>query len=339
MGRINSTGKLASAFRGQDGITYYALFEESYEANLYSNSPQWECIGFGDLRETIKQIFRHASNCESGALRINGKPPVTTEYISQWLNEMESPMVLPEQGITLEVTSEFDSSIPKNDLPKVLEVLTSIGRGDLAQQLTAGDSVSITLHSEPQIVSKLYNGYLMSAWRVLKTAPDGNRDPQLGYAPKAVIAPPVTTPKFMKLNADLRLEEQHDGRWIIAGWEFHVIGKFIASLGEVELIYPGTYMSRIKSFRKAVSDAPMVPKGTVAIIDMDVPLESRFDDRRRQQLIDVQGAHLGLLKTDRGYEMSLPRNGTDAHLLTSLAPTCLNWVIPGITQDHAKQFA
>ena len=334
MGATISTAKRASAFRGQDGKIYYALFEETYEANVHPHTPYWSCTGFGDIERTIKRIFLYGASCEGGMLRVKGGRTTPSAYISAWLDELASPTELPDKTIALQISKDFSATIPLADQDKVISALENLGRVDIAQQLLDGKAVNISLHQEPQLVQTIYGFGILSAWRVMDRRPTSVACPELGYSPTSVGSIRTTVPRFMKLDDDIRLQLQEDGTWRNAGWEYSVIGQFVGTLADVELSYPGTYKARITAFRKAMSQAEKLPQGSTVIVDLSVPLESKYADERRRKLVEEHADRLGIRKTDRGYELAFPEDREDAYRLTSLPPECVRWVIP---EPHAEQ--
>lgn len=132
----------------------------------------------------------------------------------------------------------------------------------------------------------------------------------------------------MKLDGDTRLELQADGTWRVAGWEYAVIGQFVESLADNELLEPGSYRSCITAFRKALRDAPPVPSDATVVVDLSIPLESKYADARRQKLVDLHAAQLRIRKTARGHEMPHPDNAEDLYQLSSLPPECVFWEVP-----------
>lgn len=327
MGATISTAKLASAFRGKDGKTYYGLFEETYEANVHPHTPRWSCVAFGDIAITLKRIFEYGSVCEGGLLRVKGGSSTPTAYIDGWLQELANPVELLDESIRLEVSKSFSASVPEDKLDKVVVALAAIDRMDIAQTLLDGQAISISLHEEPAVVQAIYGDRVVAPWRALHRRPYGFRNADLGYTPVKVKAKPASMPRFMKLDRETRLIQEDDGTWRNAGWEYSVVADYVAKLWEVEFKEPGTYRSRVTSFRKALRDASDVPANATVIVDLDVALESKYATAKRQELIDVHGERLGVRKSERGYELAFPADSSDAYRLTSLPPECVRWAI------------
>lgn len=330
MGATVSIEKRAAAFKTADGTTIYSIFEKTYEANCYPHTPHWSCVAMGEIGHVLHRIFGAGASCEGGMLRVKGGAISPSAYITAWLEELANPMEMPDQSITLEVSRAFYATVPSEQLSKVVELLLRIGRSDVAGVITAGGTYAFDLHADHQLAIALYGNStrLLAPWRAFKRTPHGPRRSDLGYAPSPAKASPHPVPKFMKLDGDTRLELQADGTWRVAGWEYAVIGQFVESLADNELLEPGSYRSCITAFRKALRDAPPVPSDATVVVDLSIPLESKYADARRQKLVDLHAAQLRIRKTARGHEMPHPDNAEDLYQLSSLPPECVFWEVP-----------
>ncbi|MBM5458708.1 hypothetical protein H8F21_14160 [Pseudomonas sp. P66] len=324
-----STGKLVGAFRGPNGQLCYVMFERTYEKNCYPHTPRWSALMIGDLASTMKAIFRSAAACEGGSLQGAGGRSITPEnYIRGWLRELESPVQMADREIELQIKDTFQAPITQGDFVRVKDALLKLGNQDMVESLEAGESVTVSLHRDCEILSEIYDGRHTGAWRVIPSydAPvNGLRNLDLGYIPKKAKASQVPVPRFMKVHEkdDNVLIQGSDGSWTCAGWAYSILSEYVVGLWQDELSEPGCYRSRLKALRNAVQTATCIDRKSVTVVvDTLVPLE-------HHQRRNVEGSSKKVAHTRVGSELrfNMPEALDELYYVTRLPAECTTWVI------------
>jgi hypothetical protein len=328
MGATVTTGKLASAFIGEDGKTYFVLFEQTYEKNCYPHTPRWSCCCIGTIETAMRQIFLQASSCEGGMLQ-NRNGHITPEgYIAGWLKELAAPMPYANKVIDLRVAEAIYVPIPSEKAEAACKVLVDCGRTDIAQALTAGRHVPLDLYRDAALLVALYGTGPVAPWHIIdgNTAPTrAERQRELGYAPPPAKGFASSIPKFLKVDRESRLIQRADGTWSYGGWEYSIVGHHICTLWETELRLPGSYRQCISSYRDALRAAPAMPDGMSVRVDLTVPLECKY----QRETVARVGAKPAAVATPTGYEIAV-RADDDAFMrdLMSLPDACSSWIVP-----------
>lgn len=207
----------------------------------------------------------------------------------------------------------------------MLEHLVANGRSELAGDLKAGKCFLGTLHADSKLLTCNYGDGPLSPWRIITTMHIGAPRQDLGYRPTLRSAAAASRiPAFLKIDGDSRLVQQDDGSWRYGGWEYQIVGQFVAGLWRIEMTHPGSYVRAISQFRDAVQSARMVPPRTKAIIDLTVTLETKYQRQCRE---DIK-AQLPCKATATTLEVDVPSEASDLWFLTRLAGECVTWV-PG----------
>lgn len=323
MGATVSTAKLATAFQTAGNETIYVLYEQTYEKNCYPHTPHWGCRTVGPLATVMKWIFRSGAACEGGMLQVRGGRNKPEQYIADWLTQLATPKEQHDVPFTL-VVGDWNSSIPNDKSKEVLAQLSAAGFETIALALAAGEKHAGSLWADSRLVTCLYGEGDLAPWRIMRHSLFLNTDrPDLGYMPVPVKRPTLPpAPEFLKVDGDNRLVRQKDGSWRCEGWEYSVIGSFVASLWSDELAQPGTFRKRIRAFREAIQAAPMVPADMKVLVDLTVPLDSPYAHQERVEV----AKHFPVKHTDTGYEIALTSEPRDLYRLTRLATECATWV-------------
>jgi hypothetical protein len=333
MGATVSTAKLATAFQTAGNETIYVLYEQTYEKNCYPHTPHWGCRTVGPLATVMKWIFSSAAACEGGMLQVRGGRNKPEQYIADWLTQLATPKEQHDVPFTL-VVGDWNSSIPNDKSKDVLAQLSAAGFETIALALAAGEKHAGSLWADSRLVTCLYGEGDLAPWRIMRHSLFLNTDrPDLGYLPVPVKKPTLPPPPaFLKVDGDNRLVRQKDGSWRCEGWEYSVIGSFVASLWSDELAQPGTFRKRIKACREAMQAAPMVPMDMKVLVDLTVPHHSAYDAQEKDEI----ARHFPVKPTATGYEISLRREPRDLidlatenrelYRITRLASQCATWV-------------
>ena len=328
MGATISTAKLAAAFKADNGNTYYVLFEQTYEKNCYPHTPSWSCVSIGSLATVLQRVFGSAAACAGGGLRVRGGLSSPQQYIADWLVELANPVLMHNVNFSLKIGEDFYAPIPKEKANGILKDLTEKGHEQIAQVLQAGGSCDGSIYANPDLVEAVYGNRYTAPWRIIRVTPlHAGRVPELGYCPepsKAAVPPP---PAILKVDRETRLIQQEDGAWRCVGWEYQAIGDFVQSLWEQELREPGTYHKRIKAFTKAMQEAPSIHSGMKVVVDMQVPLASKWAHENREGLQEKHLIGIEVTPNARGFEFSAPTNNPKAlYHVCALPRECTTWV-------------
>ncbi len=327
MGATVSTGKLAAAFRDPCDAPFYLLFEETYEKNVIPHTPRWSCCAMGRIQDVMADVFRAGSACEGGALQGSGGRIITPSgYIAGWLKELANPVEFTDMSITLHVSDSFYATVPSEKFDSATAALVGIGRSEVADALSAGESIELSLHAEADLFAELAS--VISPWSLIgsgRTPLHRTRRQDLGYAPAKTKAFDLPTPKVFRISDrdDSLLMLGDDNCWRCVGWQSSVISEYVRAYGEIELREPGTYRSRIKAFSNALAAAPVLP-GQMAriIIDTTVPLPGY----RKNSIERAAGAFTNTRSEGVIYlEIELPMNDKQLWLAAQLPKECTSW--------------
>lgn len=328
MGSTISTAKLVAAFPTVSGAPFYVMYEESYESNVHPKTPRWSCVALGSLERIMRRIFVSASSCEGGMLKGSGGRDISPEgYVAGWLKELANPVICEDRTITLEAGDRWTSAIPNSALEATLAQLVSLGRQDIATELEEKKSIKLSLHAESGLIESLYVGGSMAPWRII---PDtsahhwARRVPELGYAPAKTKLFDVKVPRFYKINPkeDNRLILDEAGQWRCVGWDYSIVGSYVAGLWEAELREPGSYRTRIKAYRDALKGSPYLPKtGVKIVIDTSVELKKWHKSTLTKILENFPHSATGSL-----VRMDVPEDSSDLYSVFQLND-CITWEV------------
>lgn len=264
-------GKTVAAFRTTSGTIMYALFEKRYESNVHPHVPRWSCIGFGNAEQAVTTIFTHGSYCEGGMLR-NGSGPVKPEnYIAAWLKELAKPVTLQDRTLELYVSESFYATWDAEEWKERREQVAAWLPAEMVERLSDGQRVRLRLHEYAEQLSELVKARLIAPYRVVSSDWVTMQDESLSYAPAAKKVALPELPKILRADQEECLQQQDDGLWQPAGWQYNIIGKYIReSVLPFELQHPGNAKRMITVFRDAIQAADVVSGEWTAIISAEV---------------------------------------------------------------------
>lgn len=329
MGSTVSTGKMAAAFTPASGAPCYLLFEETFEKNCHPHTPRWSCVAMGSLEAVMRIVFLSGSSCEGGSLQgANGRYITPEGYIAGWLKELANPVAFSDRTITLDAASRYNPSIPSEQLESAMAKLIALGRQDIATELGQGNTVSLSLHADCEVLVALYDRTTMAPWRIIKSHDvplTGTRNLTLGYAPVKAKIYDLTMPRFYKIKErdDNRLIQGVDGSWSCAGWEYACVASYVTNLWESELREPGTYRARIKTYREAIKGAPYIPShGVKVVVDTTIAVEDY-----EQRTVDRTATELPHTRDGNVLRFEVPTDDSMLYRVTALPAKCTKWII------------
>lgn len=332
MGATVTTGKKVGAFLTEQGRIGYVLFEETFERNCHPHTPSWSCVCIGFLEDVMQRIFMSASSCEGGGLQGRGGRLTPEGYIQGWMAELANPAEMEgmeDVARTLRFEEGWRSALPAGKKDFVRSVLTQL---DMAQMFDAleGEGVQVTLKKDFALLAALYNGKEIGAWRLLDGGPMhycGYSNPGLGHQPKKVKAPSLAIPSFLRVGRDELLKGGDDGRHHPDGWDYSVIGRFIANYAERELEYPGSYRSAIKAYREACTSAPHVPDSTIVQVSFNDAAES-YEQSRLKVFAEKLGKDPDFFEVSFSEIKAASNEDFDAVYHATLLGSMATWVLP-----------
>jgi len=330
MGTTITVGKLAAAFQAQGGQVVYALYEKTYESNVFPRTPRWSCTFLGPSDLAIKRIFEYASSCEGGMLTSRARNLTPEGYITKWLQELAKPAQLHDRSVRLEVGTGYLYAIQKDKVAEVKELLRQHGLEELGPGLDNQGRIDVRLHRDIAFLQALISTLRVPSWRILDGFPpeQGPWAPELGYRPSKALGYEVRVPAFLKVDQENYLLQRPDGTWYCGGWGYSIVGEFVRGLWSSELKEPGSSAEQIKAFRQAMRDAPQMPAGTLVFVDQTVSMADRpWIQQEIAKLASSPAARPGV----GGFYVDPAEDKQLLWELTRLPRECATWVLP---QDH-----
>lgn len=336
MGSTVTTNKLVAAFATPVGTIAYILFEETYEKNCHPHTPEMNCRFIGFLDEAIQYIFQRADACEGGMLQ-NRNGQITPEgYIDGWMEKLAEPRYMENRVIEIRNSGGYLSPLPDSQRDAVVQKLRQLGRPELADDVSTGTAIHLRLHEDFALLAALYDGGSLAPWRIIpaRAAPTaGISVPGLGYAPERCTTVVLDEAKALRIDLNNYLMQQDDGSWRVVGWQYQVVGQYVASLGTKALLEPGAYRRKIKAYRQVLRDAPMMPAGGKVVVDWSKPLENDYERERVNRFPD----EFPVVMNDTGYAADVVMDDNFLWHACALPSACTQWVFPATETPEAGQ--
>lgn len=299
------TNRLAAVFDHPHnrGDHIWVLFEKVYESNVYPHTPRWCARSIGRIRETMQMIFRDAACCEGGMLR-DRKGSITPEtYIRRWYRALRHPVQMPQMHIRLkreDLRCRFRMTSDPTDDQRWEDFCSRMrehGRKDIPLALDADKEVTLSLHEDIDLVIAIY-GYgrdrpgLLAPWKAFggEWAPERSPRATIGYYPPGGQIPSPVIPRAYRID-DNALVMPEEGKWRAAGWAYSAVGDYVRGLWETELHAPGSFEVLIPPYREAIESAPLLPKGSEAVVDL-------MSCRRPEGVLETAVLTGGCIETD-----------------------------------------
>lgn len=280
MGSTIVTNRCAAVFDNPHnrGDHLWVLFEKCYESNVSPRTPHWSVRMIGRIREAMQMIFMDAACCEGGMLRApaGGISPET--HIRRWIRQLRHPVWMPEMHITLKRKDLCNPFRCVGDEPdearweRFRQRMRELGREDIPYTLEQGGDVALSMYHDVELVLAIYGHgrkALLAPWRAFGSewAPEHAPKASIGYFPAGGEIPSPCTPSVYRID-DHALVMPEDGAWRAGGWAYSAIGDYVKGLWEQELRAPGSYQVLIPPYRDAIKAAPLLPRGSEAVVDL-----------------------------------------------------------------------
>lgn len=319
MGSTVSTGKLAAAFKATSGKVMYVLFEETYESNCYPRTPRWSSYMIGELPSAMRHIFRAAASCEGGMLKGAGGRDITPEgYIAGWMKELENPVEIADRKFDLYAVNNYMAPIPTENLAWARAAMVAVGREADAVKLESGEHLIVSLYDDAELLGAIYDGIRFGASRIMKSATSAllaPRNPSLGYCPGKSKVVSMNTPRFMRVRDGHFHHATQDANGDWRGDASHsFMNSYITNLWKEELAEPLTYRGKIKAYRDAIKNAPVMPSSTKLVIDTNA-----VTDRCHQESVDWVLSNTPHTKHGDEIHVELPNDYTALHRVANLS--------------------
>lgn len=285
MSSTYSLAKEAASIVGPDGTVFYALFEQTYEANLQSN-PQWCALYFGTAQACMGRIIRLAAHCEGGCLKEQGGNVSPSAYIKHWRQAMAQSRKLGCSRVSASFGKGVYSLKPENR-NSIAALLAKHGHAGIEE-----DCVTINVAEQPALLQAILDAG-NPAWLFLDRwdVQEGNGVPYEPSQTKASL--PDFDVFYIREHSDRDAENwvRLDSQVLHTGWEYSTIEYLINQLvipGEAKV--PGSAESAIRLLRSCVREAIPLSLKQEMRIERPKPEAASYDQRR----FDTLTAKLGL---------------------------------------------
>ena len=279
MSTTYSTGRRISAARTATGIVY-AMFEETYESNVFPQHPKWHCVGIGRLEATLKAIFDRSSSCEGGMVKTRHGAITPEGYVASWLSELANPHAMRADTTVLESGEGWRCCFPTKDLAEACTNLVAAWWIDEAAALERDGRLTLRLPADAALASALVEACGCNPWRVMGPgiAPEEHdpRDPSLGHAPAKSARWTMPVVDAMFAHGDTMVMRAPDGAWRLAGPAYHLVGSYVAGLWREEATEPGHHTAKARAYRKAIAGSPRIADGTRVLVDPGLATEEKW---------------------------------------------------------------
>ncbi len=341
------TNRLAAVFDNprNRGDHIWFLFEKCYESNVYPHTPRWCARSIGRIREAMQMIVMDASYCEGGMLR-DRKGSITPEtYIRRWYRAMRHPVQMPQMHIRLkreDLRCQFRMTSDPTDDQRWEDFCSRMrehGRKDIPLALDADKEVTLSLHEDIELVLAVYGTSrerktLLAPWKAFggEWAPERSPRATIGYYPPGGQIPSPVIPRAYRID-DNALVMPEDGAWRAAGWAYSAVGDYVKGLWETELHAPGSFEVLIPPYREAIMAAPVLPKGSEAVVDL-TNCESR---RNVLEAVELTGGRIEKDPVSGQEQARLPWSIETGHKLAYLPHAATTWHLPEVVATDAMK--
>lgn len=274
MGRTHITAQLAAVIHNSQGLPYFLLAEESYESNVFPQTPSWCAVFFGGYESAMDRIIQSACSIEGGSLRGIAETP--TGYIRAWRRHLANPHQLPRSCIVATV-GPYLSDIPPSSLPAIAKACAQAG---LAPPDPDAKTVQFDL-SDDRALSALagavgggiegcYPWRLFNATSFLRHTPT-LKGVQVVEASSAALGDVEVYSLGTSMARHGCQEEGHvlrvGNEWRLTGWQYSTVGAFLTSVVvKRERQTPGIAEALIRRFRALLRTKQYLPDSTPVCI-------------------------------------------------------------------------
>lgn len=329
MGSTVTTGRMAAAFHAPSGAIIYCLYEQTYEKNCCPHTPRWSATYIGQITGALQRVFSYASACEGGMLQNRSGWMTPEGYLRSWMSELQSPIRMTrDHGVSLPVQDDsIYAPLSRRMLPAVAAALEAAGLPGAADQLRAGETVTLSLFEHGELIGQLLADHEISAWSLLPdyTRPPtgGERDVSLGIpSGKAKFDGPGHQPALVvSEHGDMILRDEH-GIWRCRGPRHEIMSSYIQELASIEQAHPGNYRHLIRSFRDHLKAARKANPSELVVLTDKRLATNEWEAKSIEEAAALPGA-----RSD-GDIITIPFSAGHEHALTRLPRAATTWRVP-----------
>ena len=326
MGSTVTTGRMAAAFRAKTGPVIYCLYEQTYEKNCYPHTPHWSAIYIGEAYGALCKVFNYASACEGGMLQNRSGWMTPEGYLRSWMSELQSPIRMTrDQSVSLFAQSDgIYAPLSPKMLPPVAATLTAAGLQETADQLLAGEKVTLSLFEHGEVIGRLVGEHHITAWSLLPdyTRPraEAERFSSLGITGvKSKIETPNRPPALIvSQHGDMILRDAN-GIWRCCGSRYEILSSYIQGLAATEQAHPGSYRHLIQSYREHLKAARKVNPSTVTVQTDKRLATAGWEIKKIEEAAALPGA------ISDGDVIAIPFSAEHEYALTHLPRAATTW--------------
>lgn len=321
----------ASTMLARDGQQYWALTEETAEANVVPITPRESMTVFGSIQHMIDRIFSLAGAAEDGCLRSPRGSLQSTTVLERGLHALAHPTLLPALPCTLSVGDklhDIGTDSWRTLRPALLELRDA---QPLVAALDAHQPVELATHTHASVLTALFHkgGF----WRAFPQAFSARYQdvPDFAYksARRGAYSGLAFAPRLVALPGGIGngflFQEHPDAPWTGPLRKECVIDAALRVGAKVQLALPGAYKALLAQARDSMLQ-PEPPPATVVI--------ARHPQLHRWQQ-ELYAELLGHAVAQDATGVTIPLNAHTASLMPWGAESWLSFPAPDTRPTQA----
>ena len=254
MGSTYAVQQRAAAMVAANGAIYYTLFEETYESNVFPQTPRWSANYFGTADACMIKAVLWSSAAEGGCLKGRSGNITPSGYLKKWRDALANPVTLDKTKVSAQIKEGFRTIEPAHK-----DCITSI----LARHgiiMDAEDKFEIDLVEQPEVLQEILDATNLGGWRFFESYNFTNQEaPWASYAPAKQKAKSLTDVHVFFAIPETNQEAEY---WLVypngevkhVGWEYSAIQGLITELAtRSEKEVPGSAENALKQVRQIVT--------------------------------------------------------------------------------------
>jgi hypothetical protein len=258
------------------------------------------------------------------------------------MSELQSPIRMTrDQSVSLFAQSDsIYAPMSPETLPPVAATLARAGQHDAADQLVAGEKVTLSLFEHGEVIGRLVGEHHITAWSLLPdyTRPraEAERFSSLGITGvKSKIETPNHPPALIvSQHGDMILRDAN-GIWRCCGSRYEILSSYIQGLAATEQAHPGSYRHLIQSYREHLKAARKVNPSTVTVQTDKRLATAGWEIKKIEEAAALPGA------ISDGDVIAIPFSAEHDYALTHLPRAATTWRVldeacsqPGSVAPH-----
>lgn len=288
MGSTYSVAKKAATIVAANGTLYYALFEQTFESNVYPRTPRWSAVYFGTAEACTAKAVQWSASAEGGCLKGASGNITPAGYLRKWRDALANPVTLTRTKVCAQIKEGFYSIEPKHR-DTIAAILNKHGLN------LSDDKLEIDLVEKPAALQEILDATQLGGWRFFENYDfSHNEAPWAKYAPDKTKAKPIDVRVFYVVP-----EKDHEpDYWLVypngevsyAGWEYSAIQKLISEYAtQSEKERPGSAEHMIRQVRQCVTEERLPFPENVSFTICRDSLSSKWHQDSFQKLASGAG--------------------------------------------------